>query len=208
MKLHRLEITAFGPFAGHEVVEFDTLNEAGVFLLNGETGAGKTSVLDAICFALYSTAPTTVAMGGRKPGHSDHADPDTPPLVDLEFSAGGRRWHISRSPAWSRPSKRAASGWSEQHARVLLREFVAGDWVERGYRPDEVGQTVEHVVGLNREQFTQVMMLPQGRFAQFLRAGSKEREKLRKEREKEERRRRREQRGQGGDGSPSTPQPH
>lgn len=178
MKLHRLEITAFGPFAGHEVVEFDTLNEAGVFLLNGETGAGKTSVLDAICFALYSTAPTTVAMGGRKPGHSDHADPDTPPLVDLEFSAGGRRWHISRSPAWSRPSKRAASGWSEQHARVLLREFVAGDWVERGYRPDEVGQTVEHVVGLNREQFTQVMMLPQGRFAQFLRAGSKEREKL------------------------------
>ena len=113
MKLHRLEITAFGPFAGHEVVEFDTLNEAGVFLLNGETGAGKTSVLDAICFALYSTAPTTVAMGGRKPGHSDHADPDTPPLVDLEFSAGGRRWHISRSPAWSRPSKRAASGWSD-----------------------------------------------------------------------------------------------
>ena len=178
MKLHRLEITAFGPFAGHEVVEFDTLNEAGVFLLNGETGAGKTSVLDAICFALYSTAPTTVAMGGRKPGHSDHADPDTAPLVDLEFSAGGRRWHISRSPAWNRPSKRAASGWSEQHAKVLLREFVAGVWVERGYRPDEVGQTVEHVVGLNREQFTQVMMLPQGRFAQFLRAGSKEREKL------------------------------
>lgn len=178
MKLHRLEITAFGPFAGHEVVEFDALNEAGVFLLNGETGAGKTSVLDAICFALYSTAPTTVAMGGRKPGHSDHADPDTAPLVDLEFSAGGRRWHISRSPAWSRPSTRAASGWSEQHAKVLLREFVAGVWVERGYRPDEVGQTIEHAVGLNREQFTQVMMLPQGRFAQFLRAGSKEREKL------------------------------
>ncbi|MBD2764723.1 SMC family ATPase [Kocuria sp. cx-455] len=178
MKLHRLEITAFGPFAGHEVVEFDTLNEAGVFLLNGETGAGKTSVLDAICFALYSSAPTTVAMGGRKPGHSDHADPDTAPLVDLEFSAGGRRWHISRSPAWSKPSKRAASGWSEQHAKVLLREFVAGVWEERGYRPDDVAQTVEHVVGLNREQFTQVMMLPQGRFAQFLRAGSKEREKL------------------------------
>lgn len=178
MKLHRLEITAFGPFAGHEVVDFGRLNEAGVFLLNGETGAGKTSVLDAICFALYSSAPTTVAMGGRKPGHSDHADPDTAPLVELEFTSGGRRWHISRSPAWNKPSKRAASGWSEQHAKVLLREWVDGQWQERSHRPDEVGQTIEHVIGLNREQFTQVMMLPQGRFAQFLRAGSKEREKL------------------------------
>lgn len=178
MKLHRLEITAFGPFAGHEVVDFDRLNEAGVFLLNGETGAGKTSVLDAICFALYSSAPTTVAMGGRKPGHSDHADPDTAPLVELEFTSGGRRWHISRSPAWSKPSKRAASGWSEQQAKVLLREWLDGQWQERSHRPDEVGQTIEHVIGLNREQFTQVMMLPQGRFAQFLRAGSKEREKL------------------------------
>lgn len=178
MKLHRLEITAFGPFAGHEVVEFDQLNEAGVFLLNGETGAGKTSVLDAICFALYSSAPTTVAMGGRKPVHSDHAEPDTAPLVELEFSSGGRRWCISRSPAWSKPSSRAASGWTELHAKVLLREWVDGQWLERGHRPDEVGQTIEHVIGLNREQFTQVMMLPQGRFAQFLRAGSKEREKL------------------------------
>ena len=178
MKLHRLEITAFGPFAGHEVVEFDELNQAGVFLLNGETGSGKTSVLDAICFALYSSAPTTVTMGGRKPGHSDHAEPDTAPLVELEFTASGRRWHISRSPAWRRPSTRAASGWSEQHAKVLLREYVAGEWIERGHRPDEVAQMVEHTVGLNREQFTQVMMLPQGRFAQFLRAGSKEREQL------------------------------
>ncbi len=178
MKLHRLEITAFGPFAGHEVVEFDQLNEAGVFLLNGETGAGKTSVLDAICFALYSSAPTTLAMGGRKPGHSDHADPDTAPLVELEFTSGARRWHISRSPAWSKPSKRAVSGWSEQHSKVLLREWVHGQWLERSHRPDEVGQTIEHVIGLNREQFTQVMMLPQGRFAEFLRAGSKEREKL------------------------------
>lgn len=178
MKLHRLEITAFGPFAGHEVVEFERLNEAGVFLLNGETGSGKTSVLDAICFALYSSAPTTVTMGGRKPGHSDHAEPDTAPLVELEFTAGGRRWHISRSPAWRRPSSRAASGWSEQHAKVLLREQVSGEWLERSHRPDDVAQIIEHVVGLNREQFTQVMMLPQGRFAQFLRAGSKEREQL------------------------------
>ena len=178
MKLHRLEITAFGPFAGHEAVEFDQLNEAGVFLLNGETGAGKTSVLDAICFALYASAPTTTANGGRKPGHSDHADPDTAPLVELEFTSGARRWHISRSPAWSKPSKRAASGWSEQHSKVLLREWVDGQWRERSHRPDEVGQTIEHVIGLNREQFTQVMMLPQGRFAEFLRAGSKDREKL------------------------------
>ena len=80
MKLHRMEIAAFGPFAGHESVDFEALNAAGVFLLNGETGSGKTSVLDAICFALYGTGPTTAAKGGRKAGHSDHADPHTAPL--------------------------------------------------------------------------------------------------------------------------------
>ncbi|MDO4918548.1 SMC family ATPase [Kocuria sp.] len=178
MKLHHMEITAFGPFPGHEVIDFDALNDAGVFLLNGETGSGKTSVLDAICFALYGTGPTTAAKGGRKAGHSDHADPHTGPRVDLEFSAGDRRWHVSRTPAWREPSRRAASGWSERHATVLLRELVAGEWVERGYRPDDVGQMVHHAVGLDREQFTQVMMLPQGQFARFLQAGSKEREAL------------------------------
>ncbi|MGW2674759.1 AAA family ATPase [Kocuria rhizophila] len=178
MKLHRMEITAFGPFAGHESVDFDELNAAGVFLLNGETGSGKTSVLDAICFALYGTGPTTAAKGGRKAGHSDHADPHTAPRVDLEFTASGRRWHVSRTPAWREPSSRAASGWSERHATVLLRELVDGEWTERGYRPDDVGQMIHHAIGLDREQFTQVMMLPQGKFARFLQAGSKDREEL------------------------------
>lgn len=178
MRLHRMEITAFGPFAGHEVVDFERLNRAGVFLLNGETGSGKTSVLDAICFALYGTGPTTAAKGGRKAQHSDHADPHIGPRVDVEFSAGGRRWHVSRTPAWREPSSRAASGWTERHATVLLRESVEGEWVERGYRPDDVGQQIHHAIGLDREQFTQVIMLPQGRFARFLQAGSKEREEL------------------------------
>ena len=178
MKLHRLEITAFGPFAKQETVDFDVLNEAGVFLLNGETGSGKTSVLDAICFALYGSGPTSAAKGGRKAQHSDHADPRTGPRVELEFTAGGRRWHVSRTPAWREPSSRAASGWSDRHATVLLREHLSGEWVDRGYRPDDVGQMIHHVVGLDREQFTQVMMLPQGQFARFLQAGSKEREDL------------------------------
>ncbi|CAL8898469.1 nuclease SbcCD subunit C [Kocuria varians] len=178
MKVHRLEITAFGPFAGHEVVDFDLLNEAGVFLLNGETGAGKTSVLDAICFALYGSGPTTVGKGGRKAQHSDHAEPHTAPSVEVEFTAAGRRWCVTRSAAWREPSRRAASGWSDRHATVLLREYVDGAWIDRGYRPDDVGQTIHHAVGLDREQFTQVMMLPQGKFAQFLQAGSREREDL------------------------------
>ncbi|RKQ37165.1 SMC family ATPase [Kocuria tytonis] len=173
-----MEITAFGPFAGRETIDFDTLNEAGVFLLNGETGSGKTSVLDAICFALYGSGPTTAAKGGRKAQHSDHADPHTGPRVEVEFTAGGRRWHVSRTPAWREPSKRAASGWSDRHATVLLREHAQGEWVERGYRPDDVGQLIHHAVGLDREQFTQVVMLPQGQFARFLQAGSKEREEL------------------------------
>ena len=109
MKLHRMEITAFGPFPAHETIDFDLLNDAGVFLLNGETGSGKTSVLDAICFALYGTGPTTAAKGGRKVQRSDHADPDTAPRVDLKFTAGGRRWHVSRTPAWRAPSRVAVT---------------------------------------------------------------------------------------------------
>ncbi|WP_290500454.1 AAA family ATPase [Kocuria sp. UBA5001] len=178
MKLHRLEITAFGPFPQHETVDFDALNEAGVFLLNGETGAGKTSVLDAVCFALYGSGPTTVGKGGRKVQHSHHAEPHTAPRVEVEFTASGRRWCVTRTPAWREPSTRAASGWRDRHATVLLREYTEGQWADRGHRPDDVGQAIHHAVGLNREQFTQVMMLPQGKFAQFLQAGSREREEL------------------------------
>lgn len=105
MRLHRLRIKAFGPFAGTEEVDFDRLGEAGLFLLHGPTGAGKTSILDAVCYALYGRLPGS--RGAIRPHlRSDHA-PDTERAeVRLELTVGGRRLEIVRSPEWQRPKKR------------------------------------------------------------------------------------------------------
>ncbi len=97
MRLHRLDVTAFGPFAGSVTVDFDALSDAGLFLLSGPTGAGKSSVLDAVCFALYGDVPGDRAAARRL--RSDHAAPDVAPRVVLEATLAGRRFRIDRSTA-------------------------------------------------------------------------------------------------------------
>ncbi len=121
MRLHQLSITAFGPFAGTEQVDFDQLASAGLFLLRGATGAGKSSVLDAVCFALYGEVP-----GARKgnPLRSDHADPLLLTEVRLEVTLGGRRLEITRSPEQKRP-KRRGTGMTTEKPQTLLREWFA-----------------------------------------------------------------------------------
>lgn len=173
MRIHRLTLDAFGPYAHEQSVDFDRLNEAGLFLLTGPTGAGKTSVLDAICFALYGAVPGE--RNNAKSLKSHHADPLAVPLVELDVSVRGRRFRLRRSPAWSRPSKRARSGRVDEQARATMSELVDGEWVARSNRLDEVGHLVTRVLGMNRDQFCQVVMLPQGRFQTFLTAGAKER---------------------------------
>jgi exonuclease SbcC len=173
VRVHRLEITAFGPFAGTEVIDFEPLNDAGIFLLTGPTGAGKTTVFDAICFGLFGAVPG--ARNGAKDLKSHHADGTAVPSVTLEASMRGRRFRIRRSPAWSRPSSRARTGRVDQPAKASVEELVGGCWVPSCTRLDDAGLLVTRVLGMNREQFCQVVMLPQGLFQTFLRAGAKER---------------------------------
>jgi exonuclease SbcC len=168
-------VTAFGPFATTAVVDFDALSAAGLFLLSGATGAGKTSVLDAVCFALYGAVPGE--RNDAKRLRSDQADAATPPRVTLEATLSGRRFRIIRSPAWSRPKKRG-SGTTPQQASVVISEHVEGAWVPLSTRLDETGHLVTALVGMNLTQFTQVAMLPQGRFQAFLRASSEDRHGL------------------------------
>ncbi|SDK84262.1 AAA family ATPase [Arthrobacter sp. ok362] len=176
MRIHRLEISAFGPFAGTERIDFDRLSAHGLFLLNGATGAGKTSVLDAICFALYGSVPGARQDGKRL--RSDHAETATEPRVTCEFSAKGRHFEVSRSPAWDKPSARGKNGFTVQQANTLLRERIDGAWVEKSGRNDEAGAEIADVLGMNREQFTRVVMLPQGDFAAFLRSKASDRLEL------------------------------
>ncbi|MDI2034087.1 SMC family ATPase [Paenarthrobacter nitroguajacolicus] len=176
MRIHRLEIEAFGPFATAQHIDFDQLGAQGLFLLNGATGAGKTSILDAICFALYGAVPGARQEGKRL--RSDHAAPSAEPRVVCEFSARGRRFEVTRSPAWERPSARGRKGFTTQQAKTLLRERVAGGWEEKSSRNDEVGAELSDVLGMDRDQFTRVVMLPQGDFAAFLRSKASDRLEL------------------------------
>jgi exonuclease SbcC len=173
MRIHRLEICAFGPFAGTEEIDFDRLSAHGLFLLNGATGAGKTSVLDAICYALYGSVPGARQDGKRL--RSDHSDAATEPRVSCEFTARGRRFEVSRTPAWDKPSARSRNGFTAQQAKTLLREHVGGEWIEKSGRNDEAGAEIAAILGMDREQFTRVVMLPQGDFAAFLRSKASDR---------------------------------
>src|SRR4029453_1205284 len=104
MRLHSLQLSAFLAFPGHESVDFDELGEAGLFLLHGRTGAGKTSLLDAVCFAFYGDVPGVRPGGARL--RSDHARPDVPTSVTLEATLRGRRIRVTRSPEQERPKRR------------------------------------------------------------------------------------------------------
>jgi DNA repair protein SbcC/Rad50 len=175
MRLHRLEVTAFGPFAGTETVDFDALAGAGLFLFTGATGAGKTSILDAVCFALYGQVPG--ARGSSRALRSDHAAEGVGPAVVLEVSLRGRRLLLSRSPQWDRP-KRRGTGTTPEPARVHLQEQTATGWRTLSTRLDETGHLVDGLLGLTPAQFCQVVLLPQGQFADFLRADAEKRREL------------------------------
>ncbi|WP_149823962.1 AAA family ATPase [Streptomyces tailanensis] len=179
MRLHRLDITAFGPFGGAQSVDFDDLSAAGLFLLHGPTGAGKTSVLDAVCFALYGSVPGARQSGQGMMLRSDHAAAETRTEVRLELTIAGRRLEITRQPPWERPKKRGA-GTTVEKAQTWLREYDAatGAWKDLSRSHQEIGEEITQVLGMSREQFCQVVLLPQGDFARFLRADAEARGRL------------------------------
>ncbi|MFD7838575.1 AAA family ATPase [Streptomyces sp. NPDC059761] len=176
MRLHRLRITAFGPFAEPQEIDFDALSGAGIFLLHGPTGAGKTSVLDAVCYALYGSVPGPRQAPGTSL-RSDHADAGTPTEVTLELTAGGRRLEITRRPEQDRPKKRG-NGTTKDKAQSWLREYDGERWQALSRSHQEIGEEIEQLLGMSREQFCQVVLLPQGEFAKFLRADEAARGRL------------------------------
>ncbi|GAA3995726.1 SMC family ATPase [Streptomyces marokkonensis] len=178
MRLHRLDITAFGPFGGSQSVDFDELSTAGLFLLHGPTGAGKTSVLDAVCYALYGSVPGARQSGQGMTLRSDHAVAARTE-VRLELTVAGRRLEVTRQPPWERPKLRGR-GTTVDKAQTWLREYDAraGTWKDLSRSHQEIGEEITQLLGMSREQFCQVVLLPQGDFARFLRADAEARGKL------------------------------
>ena len=172
-----LAMTAFGPFAGTETIDFRRLGENPLFLINGPTGAGKTSILDAICFALYGET-----TGGERQGaemRSHHAAPELLTEISFEFELAGKQYRIRRVPDQERPKARG-EGTTQHKAEAQLAELGA-DGSARNLVPRKVGeanQRVMELIGLDADQFRQVMVLPQGRFRELLLAPSQEREAI------------------------------
>src|SRR3954452_6617841 len=117
MRFQRLTVSAFGPYADTQTLDFEELNDAGLFLLTGPTGAGKSSILDAICFALYGVLPGVREVRAVR---SDHAAPAALPFVELELTIGERRYRVRRTPEWQRPKKRGQGTTREQASATLV----------------------------------------------------------------------------------------
>lgn len=174
MKLHTLTLSAFGPFPGTETIDFDALSEDGLFLLHGRTGSGKTFILDAVTFALYGQV---AGERGVTRLRSDHAAPGAVPRVILEFTLSGRRYRVTRSPQHMRPKQRG-QGYIQENQKAHLEVHESGAWSPAANGPQAVGKELGEVLTLDRHQFTKVILLPQGDFAEFLHSSSNEKQQL------------------------------
>ena len=178
---------AFGPYAGVQTLDFADLRGAGFFLITGPTGAGKTTVLDAMSFALYGdTSGGAESEGGRSGAamRSDHADPGTLTRVVFDFSIGADLYRVERLPEQERPKLRG-EGTTTHPQEATMWRLRRGDDGARSIdgAPLATGWTkvkakAEDVLGFRGEQFRQVVMLPQGRFQQLIEADSNEREQI------------------------------
>ncbi len=166
-----IKISAFGPYAGEVDIDMSKLGESGLYLITGDTGAGKTTIFDAITFALYGEPSGGVReVDGLR---SKYASDDTPTDVELIFSNGGKIYKIRRNPAYMRPSKRGG-GLTERKAEALLT-MPDGNVITRRF---DVDKAVCQILGVNRGQFMQIVMIAQGEFLRLLNAGTEERQKI------------------------------
>ena len=175
MRIHELEITGLGPYAGTEKIEFDGLNEAGVLLLSGPTGSGKTTILDAVCFAIYGEIPRAT-KGSEIVSH--HRSLETVPEAVLDFTVAGSRLRVTRRPEYVRANMRNPGELTEQKQFVRLERFRDGSWEEDSTGWTEANGRLRDLVGMNADQFHQLVLLPQGKFARFLEAGASDRKDL------------------------------
>ncbi|MDU3349328.1 MAG: AAA family ATPase, partial [Clostridium sp.] len=171
MKIRKLIITGFGPYAERQELDFESsLDGKNMFVITGNTGAGKTTIFDAINFALYGEASGSERDG--KNLRSDFADKSTPTEVELWFSLRNKEYYIKRSPQYFR-AKQRGDGFTESKPSA---EIKIGDKTVSG--PKEVTRLVEEILGITCEQFKQLVMIPQGEFKKLLNSDSDKKEEI------------------------------
>ena len=175
MRPLRLEMTAFGPYPKEVILDFAVLANQSMFLITGPTGAGKTSILDAIVYALYGQT-----SGGLRDGsdmRSDYADATTPTSVVFEFQVGDHRYRMERTPKQELQKKRG-TGTRTILATAAVSEWIDEDWKLLTTKAQEIRDYVQQIIGFRVDQFLQVVLLPQGDFRKLLVAPTSEREVL------------------------------
>ena len=165
MKINKLIINAFGPYASKVTIDFEELNKQEIYLITGDTGAGKTSIFDAICFALYGNTSQTSRPSSSL--RSDFADNETETYVEMQFNLHGKNYHIKRFPSYLKVGYKTEN----KHKAYLL--LPNGDIVEG---VSDVNNKIVEIIGIDYLQFKHIMMIAQGEFSQLINAESKERE--------------------------------
>jgi exonuclease SbcC len=172
MKPLHLTISAFGPFADKTEVFFEKLGEQGLFLISGDTGAGKTTLFDAVCFALFGEV--SGSNRGVDSVRSDFALPNVKTYVEFLFSHNGKQYRVLRNPAYQRPKLRGEGMTSESADAALFREENGEkETMTTGFVP--VKNEIETLLGVDSKQFKQISMIAQGEFLKLLYADSTER---------------------------------
>jgi len=171
MKPVKLTICAFGPYAGRVEVPFSDFGNSGLYLITGDTGAGKTTIFDAITFALYGEASGTNRESSML--RSDFAAPDVKTFVELEFLYRGRLYKVERNPKYER-AKKSGAGTTAENANAILT--LPGGEVKTGNTA--VTEAIKELIGIDRNQFAQIAMIAQGDFLKLLLASTDERGKI------------------------------
>ena len=178
MKPIQLVLSAFGPYVKRTVIDFSALGEEGLFLIAGDTGAGKTTIFDAISFALYGEASGGKEKRKSKSFHSDYVSDQTETYVELTFRHRGETWWVRRNLEYQRPAKKKKDGMETTTRQAADAQMRNEDTGEEILRMDDVNRRVRELLGLTQDQFTQTVMIAQGDFLKILTASSDERKKL------------------------------
>lgn len=175
MKPISLTIEAFGPYRDSVTLDFSALQDHSMFLISGPTGAGKTSILDAMVYALYGEPSGEVRKTDAI--RSDFAEPQRMTRVDFSFAIGEAQYRVERLPKqWV--AKKRGTGMREQNASATVYEMKDGEWKVIATSATAIRDTVQRIIGFRKDQFLQVVLLPQGEFRKLLVASTSEREEL------------------------------